>query len=171
MDTSGSSSPLDHISIVCFKRCRYLRKLIAEIIRASYKSGRIPEEWRRACTLLVHKKGNSGDPANFRPITLESVPLKIFISCLHDSIFSYLSQNGFIEQHIQKGFAHGVSGTLEHISMVAHIINKARLKQCSVVITLLDLKNAFGEVHHNLIRCVLDYHHIPRFCPISHWQS
>ena len=39
--------------------------------------------------------------------------------------------------------------------------NRARIKQRLLVITLLDLKNAFGEVHHNLIKTVLDYHHIP----------
>ena len=44
---------------------------------------------------------------------------------------------------------------------MADIINKARTKQGSLVITLLDLKNAFGEVHHNLIQTALDYHHIP----------
>ena len=44
---------------------------------------------------------------------------------------------------------------------MADIINKARIRQRSVVITLLDLKNAFGEIHHNLIPSVLDYHHIP----------
>ena len=33
--------------------------------------------------------------------------------------------------------------------------------QCSIVITLLDLKNAFGEVYHKLIYEVLRYHHIP----------
>ena len=44
---------------------------------------------------------------------------------------------------------------------MAHIINQARTKQRSLVITLLYLKNAFGEVHHNLIQCVLSYHHIP----------
>jgi hypothetical protein len=45
---------------------------------------------------------------------------------------------------------------------MANIINKARIKQrSSLVITLLDLKNAFGEVHHNLIQFVLGYHHIP----------
>ena len=27
-------------------------------------------------------------------------------------------------------------------------------------LTVLDLKNAFGEVHHNLISSILDYHHI-----------
>ena len=29
------------------------------------------------------------------------------------------------------------------------------------MVTLLDLKNAFGEVHPNLIPVVLDYHHVP----------
>ena len=42
-----------------------------------------------------------------------------------------------------------------------HCSMSARLKQRSVLITLLDLKNAFGEVHHNLIRSILAYHHIP----------
>ena len=46
------------------------------------------------------------------------------------------------------------------------MINKARLKQRSLVITLLDLRNAFGEVHHNLIPEVLQHHHIP-----SHIQT
>ena len=31
----------------------------------------------------------------------------------------------------------------------------------SLVITLLELKDAFGEVHHNLIKSVVGYHHIP----------
>ena len=44
---------------------------------------------------------------------------------------------------------------------MANIINKARIKQRSLVITLLDLKYDFGEVHHNLIAAVLSYHHIP----------
>ena len=51
-------------------------------------------------------------------------------------------------RHLESGNI-GVSGVLEHTSMMAYLINKARLKQRSVIITLLDLKNAFGEVHHN----------------------
>ena len=120
--------------MICFKRCPYLRTVITEIIAVVWKSGRVPSAWKRACTILVHKKGNHDDPANFRPITLQSVPLKIFTSCLHDTIFSFLKQNGFVEQRIQKGFTHGVSGVLEHTSMMGHVINKARLKQRSVVI-------------------------------------
>ena len=161
MKASGSPCPLDQLSVICFKRCPFLRTYLTEIIRSVWSSGSVPIEWKRACTILIHKKGNTDDPANFRPITLQSVPLKIFTSCLRNSIFNFLAVNNFIEHEIQKGFTPGLSGTLEHTAQMANIINKARIKQRSLVITLLDLKNAFGEVHHNLIQTVLDYHHIP----------
>ena len=97
----------------------------------------------------------------FRPITLETVPLKIFTSCLRNSIFKFLADNKYIEQSIQKEFSPKLSETLEHTSQMANIVNKARIKQRSLVITLLDLKNAFGEVHHNLLHEVLNFHHVP----------
>ena len=114
----------------------YLCTLLTEIIRAIYESGRILEESKRARTVLIHKKkGNNDDPTNFGPITLESVPFKVYTSSLCNA---NLSKGGFIEQQVQKGFAHRVSGTLEHTSMMAHIINNAHLKQRSVVITFLE---------------------------------
>ena len=111
------------------------------------------------------QKGNNDDPANFRPITMESVPLKVFTSYLRESVFSFLNQNEFIEAEIQKGFTPKVAGWLEHTSMMANIINKARKSQRLIVKTVLDLKNAFGEVHHNLIQKVLLYHHVPDKAP------
>ena len=159
--SSVSPCPLDQLSIICFKRCPYLRTYLSELIQEIWLSGTVPNEWKKACTILIHKKGNNDDPSNFRPITLESIPLKIFTSCLRNAIYSFLASNNFIEHGIQKGFTPNLSGTLEHTAQMADIINKARIRQRSVVITLLDLKNAFGEVHHNLIQSVLDYHHIP----------
>ena len=111
--------------------------------------------------MIEKKKKKKKKKKNFRPITLQSVPLKVFTSCLRSAIFKFLSQNNYIEKEIQKGFTPKVSGTLEHTVQMSTIIDKARIKQRSLVITLLDLKNAFGEVHHNLIYEVLRYHHIP----------
>lgn len=143
MKTSGGQCPLDQISTICFKRCPYLRTVITRLICAVWKSGKIPQEWKKACTILVHKKGDRDNPANFRPITLELVPLKIFTSCLRE-LFSFLSQNHMVEQKSQKDFIPGVSGVLQHTSMLAYLINKPRLKQRSVIITtLLDLNNSF----------------------------
>ena len=76
-------------------------------------------------------------------------------------MYDFLRNNNFVDSRIQKGFTSKISGTLEHTSMMGHIINKARTKQRSLFVTLLDLKNAFGEVNHNLISSVLSYHHIP----------
>ena len=86
------------------------------------------------------------------PITTQDIN-KIAMATV---IYNYFSNNyGFV-----KGFTPNVSGTIEHTAHMAHIINTARTKQRSLVITLLDLKNAFGELHHNLIYEVLRYHHI-----------
>ena len=78
--------------------------------------------------------------ANFHPITLESAPLQIFTSALINSIFAFLRSNNFIEHEIQEGFIPKLSGTLEHTSLIAHIINRARSRQRSLVTTLLDLR-------------------------------
>ena len=51
-----------------------------------------------------------------------------------------------------------MSGTYEHIANLSYLINHARKKQKNLTITLIDLRNAFGEVHHNLIDTILEYH-------------
>ena len=66
-------------------------------------------------------------------------------------MFAFLNANRFIEHNIQKGLLPKFSSTFEYTAQMANVINNARIKQRSVVITLFDLKNAFGEVHHNLI--------------------
>ena len=96
LKTSGFPCPLDKISIISFKRCPYLKSFLTNIICILWESGHIPANCKKACTVLVHKKGSTYDT-----------------------------------------------------------------KQRSLVLTLLDLKNAFGEVHHNLIQELLLYHHIP----------
>ena len=68
--------------------------------------------------------------------------------------------NQNIESHYPKGFVPGMSGTFERIAEMSYI-NHSRKEQQSVAITLIDLKNAFGEVHHSLIQSVIRYHYIP----------
>ena len=111
MKTSGSPFPLDQSSIICFKRCPFLRSYLTELFRAVWLSGAIPDEWKKACTILIHKKDDTNSPSNFRPITLEPIPHKVFTSCIRNSIFTFLIANNFIESNIQKGFTPHVSGT------------------------------------------------------------
>ena len=66
-----------------------------------------------------------------------------------------------MDNTIQKGFWPLTNGVTEHTSVLSHIIDDARRHQRSVVITLLDLRNAFGEVSHKLISKSLEIHNIP----------
>ena len=43
---------------------------------------------------------------------------------------------------------------------LAHFIRQARKQQRSLIVTLLDLKKAFGKVHHRLISTALRHHKI-----------
>ena len=86
---SGSPCPLDQISIICFKRCPFLRSYLTDLIHAVWSSGSIPSEWKKACTILIHKKGDTSVPSNFRPITLENIPLKVFTSCLRNAMYFF----------------------------------------------------------------------------------
>ena len=161
MKTSGSPCPLDQISIICLQRMPCLRTYIHRILVEAWKAGSVPSTWKRAVTVLIHKKGDPNVPANFRPITLESVPLKVFTSLIRNRMFDFLLKNKYLEHNIQKGFIPKISGTYDHTAQMAFLINQARLKQRSLFITLLDLRNAFGEVHHNLIQETLRFHHVP----------
>ena len=117
--------------------------------------------WKKAVTVLIYKSGETYIPSNFRPVTLETVPLKIFTSILRNRMYRFLNKKNYIENSIQKGFVPGMTGTFEHTAHLAQMIKQAKLKQRSIVVTLLDLKNAFGEVHHNIIPVVLEHHHVP----------
>ena len=122
----GSPCPLDQVSIICFKRCPYLRSFILNICTEVLGSNTLPAQWTKAATILIHKKDDPSLPENFRPITLEPVSLKIFTSLLRNRVFTYLINNQYIESHYQKGFMPGMSGTFEHIAEMSHIINHSR---------------------------------------------
>jgi len=94
---SGPPYPLNKISIIPFKRYPYLRTYITKVICILSMMGIIPDEWKQSCTVLDHKKHDTYEPGKFRPITLESIPLKLFTSCVHDSLFSFLSSNSYLE--------------------------------------------------------------------------
>ena len=154
MKSSASPCPLDQISIIVLKKCPYFRTYLWRIISASWTRGYFPTVWKRGITVLAYKKDS-----NFRPITLQPVLSKVFTSILRNRIYDF--KNKYIESNLQKGFWDNIPRCIEHTETLTHIINHARKRKRSLIIRLLDLKNTFGEVSHDLLLSVLKYHHIP----------
>ena len=46
--------------------------------------------------------------------------------------------------------------------MLTHLLRDAKRNQRSINVILLNLRNAFGEVSHDLITSALEYHHVPK---------
>ena len=159
----ASACPYDQLSILILKRCPFLRTLLHYIITECWTRQQIPDCWKHGATILIYKKGEPSDPANFRPITLQSVWYKVFATCVKNRMYQYLSINEYIDRKIQKGFWPRVDGVTEHTELLSHIMTDAKRNNRSLIVTLMDLKNAFGEIDHDLIRISLSYHHLPSF--------
>lgn len=107
---------------------------------------------KEVITILAYKKDSNYDPSNFRPINLQPAFSKNFIPTFRNRLHDFCYKNKYIESILQKD--------LEHIETLTHISNHPRKKQRRLIITLLDLKNVFGEVSHYLLISVLNYRHM-----------
>ena len=70
--------------------------------------------------------------------------------------------NGYIDTSIQKGGVPGVSGCLEHTSVISQLIREAKKEKKNLVVTWLDIANAYGSIPHKVIMRALDKAHIPK---------
>ena len=157
----GSPCPLDMISVIVLKRCPILRTILHKLIVACWEQKAIPTCWKRGFTVQIYKKGDTNEPSNFRPITLQPVLYKIYSAVIRNRIYMYLENNNYVDKHVQKGFWPSVDGVFEHTKMLTQLMKEAKRHQRTIVITLLDLRNAFGEINHNLIYSTLRYHMVP----------
>ena len=106
-------------------------------------------------------------PSEFRPITMTATMGKIFLSIISDRLQNFLVKNSYIPRKVQKGFLSGIAGCVEHTFMLFEAMKEAKSEQRQIVISWIDLANAYGSVRHNLIQFALNWFHVPKL--IKHW--
>src|SRR5436190_1836048 len=70
-------------------------------------------------------------------------------------------QNNFTS-HAQKGFKADTPGCLEHSFAMFEALLDAKHEQRQIVVSWLDLCNAYGSIKHNLIQFALHWYHVPQ---------
>ena len=99
------------------KRCPNVLKRLYKILRGAWSNLKISADG-----VYIPKEQNSTEINQFRPISLLNVEGKIFFSVMASRVTKYLTENGYINTSVQKGSIHGVSGCLEHATMILEAI-------------------------------------------------
>jgi hypothetical protein len=119
------------------------------IYNKSMETGCTPEDWRKANVTPIHKKGTKGDPGNYRPVSLTSIPCKIMESIIKDRIMGHLLDNELIQES-QHRFMPGKScstNLMEFMDFVTKAVDEGK----PVDIFYLDFAKAFNKVPRQML--------------------
>ncbi|GFO39082.1 reverse transcriptase [Plakobranchus ocellatus] len=144
------------VPYLLYKKCPNVLKKPHKILRSAWKNIKISKEWMTAEGVYIPKQQDLKGIIQFRPISLLNVEGKIFFSVMASRLTKYPTENGYIITSVQKGGIPGVSGCLEHATMIWEAIQRVKSD-----VVWLDLANAYGSVPHEMIQLALRMYHVP----------
>jgi len=124
-----------------------LAEPLATIFTFSYHSGTIPDQWKHARVIPLHKgKGSKANVANYRPISLTVDACKSMESSIKEAIVDFIEKNSLLctSQH---GFRKGKS-TVTNLVETLHEWLSALDQGLEHDVIYLDIAKAFDSVSH-----------------------
>ena len=112
------------------------------------RTGKFPNQWKRANVTPVLKKDNKQLIKNYRPISLLPIFGKVFEKIIFINLYNYLVRNHLITNN-QSGFRPGDSVTNQLIYLVHKIFESFDCSEnLEVRSVYLDMSKAFDKVWH-----------------------
>jgi len=142
---------------------RELADVIAEplsiIFERSWRTGEVPENWRKASIIPIFKKGKKEDPGNYRPVSLTSIPGKVMEQFILEVINKQMEKKKVIRSS-QHGFTKGKSCLTNLIAFYDGItgwVDEGR----AMDVVYLDFSKVLDTVSHKILlgklrKCGLD---------------
>ncbi|XP_065654875.1 uncharacterized protein LOC136081485 [Hydra vulgaris] len=137
----------DSVSSYVLKKCQNsFCKPLELLFKRSLKEEQIPLIWKMAYVTPLYKNGDKNDPANYRPISLTSIPCKILESILGDKIMNYMLTNNLLNSN-QHGFRKNKSCTTNLLETQDILFDAIENGWC-VDMLYTDFSKAFDKVPH-----------------------
>lgn len=158
---NGATPGLNALTYLIYKKCPSILKALHRICVHVYKTKKVPKDWAAAFVVLLQKSDSLDNPEEFRPIAITNTAGKLFFSIISDRLQKFMVNNKYIKTSSQKGFLFGVPGCIEHSFALVEALRKVRAEKRAIVMSWIDLANAYGSVKHNLIQFALNWYHVP----------
>lgn len=137
---AGTSPGLDGFPVADLK-CVHTHILLAWCNLILYL-GRVPDCFMKSKTVFIPKVDEPKVPSDYRPISMTSAILRLLNKILAKRL---IAECKFDER--QRGFL-PTDGCAENVCLLDALLNEASRRKRSVIIALLDMKNAYGSVAH-----------------------
>ena len=136
----------DCITATILKTCaEQVAPLLQQIFHKSLDTGELPLDWQKANVTPIFKTGNRSDPANYRPVSLTSIPCKMLEHIIHTNIMRHLEQYKVLND--EHGFCRGRSCETQ-LALSVNDLAKVLDRQSQADVVIMDLSKAFDLVPH-----------------------
>jgi len=145
---------------------RELADVIAEplsiIFERSWRTGEVPEDWRKANVTPIFKKGKKEDPGNYRPVSLTSILGKVMEQLILEVIIKQVKEKKVIRSS-QRGFTKGkpcLTNLIAFYDGMTGWVDEGR----AMDVVYLEFSTAFNTVSYNILLGKL------RKCGLDEWS-
>ena len=132
--------------------------MLAQLFQHSLDEGKLPNDWKVANVVPIHKKGKRSQPNNYRPVSLTSVTCKILKHVICHHIWEHLEQHNILSD-FQHGFRKRRNCETQLI-LTLHDLVSAVNEGKQVDAFILDFSKAFDRVPHGRLLYKLNHYGI-----------
>ena len=126
--------------------CEEVAPLFTFLFQKSIDSGYVPRQWRCANITPVFKKGECSDPANYRPVSLTSVPCKLLEHIVSKHIMNHMESNHILSDS-QHGFRAKRSCETQLLNFTQELF-RGMADGDQFHVNIMDFSKAFDKVPH-----------------------
>ena len=132
------------------------------IINSVIRTATVPEVWKNARIVPLHKKKSKTDLNNYRPVSILPTPSKVLEDVIKEQLEAYFEGKGIIPES-QHGFRKGRS-TITAIATAVHDWKQAKQEGKEVGALFFDLSAAFDLVCPDLLDSKLKIYGADHHC-------